>query len=153
MCFGCIGRPREGLRCYKGGHRRSRHAIREDGRLASQLHNPTGHGLWPFGPPVMRVVHHQHTMVPLVPEVMECTRFVLFPLVRRLGRSTTGIVTMRKVTIWRQLVVPSSSDDDLSLVKHDAQVDLYPGGTRICYTQEPAFLSDSPPPSPPPYIV
>jgi hypothetical protein len=64
-----------------------------------------------------------------------------------------GIVTMRKVTIWRQLVVPSSSDDDLSLVKHDAQVDLYPGGTRICYTQEPAFLSDSPPPSPPPYIV
>jgi hypothetical protein len=25
---------------------------------------------------------------------------------------------------------------DLSLVKHDTQVDLNPGGTRICYTQE-----------------
>jgi hypothetical protein len=69
-------------------------------------------------------------------------------------RPTTGILTPRKVTIWRQLVVPSSSSDDvLSLVKHDSQVDLNPDGTRICYTQEPAFVSDSPPPSPPPYIM
>jgi hypothetical protein len=51
-------------------------------------------------------------------------------------------------------VVPSSSsDDDLSLVKHDARVDLNPGGTRIRYTQEPALVSNSPPPSPPRYIV
>jgi hypothetical protein len=51
-------------------------------------------------------------------------------------------------------VVPSSSsDDDLTLVKHDARVDLNPGGARICYTQEPALMSNSPPPSPPPYIV
>jgi hypothetical protein len=51
-------------------------------------------------------------------------------------------------------VVPSSSsDDDLSLVKHDAKVDLNPGDARICYSQEPAFMSDSPPPSLPPYIV
>jgi hypothetical protein len=46
-----------------------------------------------------------------------------------------GILTPRKVTIQRQLVVPSSSsDDDLPLVKHDAQVDLNPSGVRIRYT-------------------
>jgi hypothetical protein len=51
-------------------------------------------------------------------------------------------------------VVPSSSsDDDLSLVKHDARVDLNPSGMRIRYTQELALMSDSPPPSPSPYIV
>jgi hypothetical protein len=51
-------------------------------------------------------------------------------------------------------VVPSSSnDDDVSLVKHDALVDLNPRGTRSRYTQEPALMSDSPPPSPPCYIV
>jgi hypothetical protein len=67
---------------------------------------------------------------------------------------TTGILTLRKVTIRRQLVVPSSSsDDDLSLVKHDARVGLNPSGVRIRYTQEPAFVSDSPPLSPPPYIM
>jgi hypothetical protein len=65
-----------------------------------------------------------------------------------------GILTLRKVTIRRQLVVPSNSnDDDLSLVKHDAQVDLNPGGARIHYTQEPAFMSDLPLLSLPPYIV
>jgi hypothetical protein len=69
-------------------------------------------------------------------------------------RPTTGILTLRKVTIRHQLVVPSSSsDDDLSLVKHDARVDHNPSGTRIRYTQEPAFVSNSPPPSPLPYIV
>jgi hypothetical protein len=58
------------------------------------------------------------------------------------------------VTVQRQLVVPSSSsDDDLPLVKHVTRVDLNPGGVRICYTQEPALMSDSPPPSPPPYIM
>jgi hypothetical protein len=51
-------------------------------------------------------------------------------------------------------VVPSrSSDDDLSLVKHDARVDLNHGGVRIRYAQEPVFVSDSPPLSPPHYIV
>jgi hypothetical protein len=40
-------------------------------------------------------------------------------------------------------VVPlSSSDDNLSLVKHDAWVDLNPGGARICYTKEPALVLD-----------
>jgi hypothetical protein len=69
-------------------------------------------------------------------------------------RPTTGILTLRKGAIRHQLVVPSSSsDDDLSLVKHDARVDLNPSGARICYTQDPAFMSDSPPPSLPPYIV
>jgi hypothetical protein len=69
-------------------------------------------------------------------------------------RPTTGILTPRKVTARRQLMVPSSSsDDDLSLVKHDARVDLNPDGTRIRYTQEPALVSDSPLPSPSCYIV
>jgi hypothetical protein len=69
-------------------------------------------------------------------------------------RPTMGILTPSKVTIRRQLVAPlSSSDDDLPLVKHDARVDLNPGGARIRYTQEPALLSDSPLSSPPPYIV
>jgi hypothetical protein len=67
---------------------------------------------------------------------------------------TTGILTLRKVTIRSQLVVPlSNSDDDLPLVKHDARVDLNLGGARIRYTQERALMSDSPPSSPPPYIM
>jgi hypothetical protein len=69
-------------------------------------------------------------------------------------RPTTGFLTLRKVTARRQLVAPSSSsDDDLSLVKHDAQVDLNPGGARIRYTQEPNLMSDSTLASPPRYIV
>jgi hypothetical protein len=52
---------------------------------------------------------------------------------------------MRKVTVRRQLVEPSSSsNNDLSLVKLDVWVDLNPGGARIRYTQEPALVSDSP---------
>jgi hypothetical protein len=67
---------------------------------------------------------------------------------------TTGILTPRKVTAWRQLVVPSSSsDDDLSLVKHDARVDFSPSGARMRYTQEPTLVSDSPPLCLSPYIV
>jgi hypothetical protein len=62
---------------------------------------------------------------------------------------TTGILTPRKVTARHQLMVPSSgSDDDLSLVKHDARVDLNPGDVRIRYTQEPALMLDSPLTSP-----
>jgi hypothetical protein len=38
-------------------------------------------------------------------------------------------------------------------VKHDARVDLNPGSMRIYYTQEPAVVSDSPPPSLPRNIV
>jgi hypothetical protein len=67
---------------------------------------------------------------------------------------TTWILTSRKVTIRYQLVVPSSSsDDELPLLKHDARVDLNASGVRICYTQKPALVSDSPPSSPPPYIM
>jgi hypothetical protein len=69
-------------------------------------------------------------------------------------RPTMWILTPRTVTIRRQLVVRSSnSGDDLPLVKHDALVDLNPGSVRICYTQEPALVSDLPPLSPPPDIV
>jgi hypothetical protein len=65
-----------------------------------------------------------------------------------------GILTPRKVTIRCQLVVPSSSsDDDLPLVKHDARVDVNPGGAGIRYTQEPALVSNSPLLSPLPYIM
>jgi hypothetical protein len=64
------------------------------------------------------------------------------------------ILTPRKVTIQCQLVVPSStSNDDLPLIKHDARVDLNPGGARIRYTQEPALVSGLPPLSPSQYIV
>jgi hypothetical protein len=50
-------------------------------------------------------------------------------------RPTTEIPTPRKVTIRCQLVVHSSSNDDnLALVKHDAQVDLNLGNVRIRYT-------------------
>jgi DNA-binding transcriptional MerR regulator len=51
------------------------------------------------------------------------------------------------------MVASSSSCDDLSLVKHDAQVDLNRSSTRICYTKELVHVSDSPLPSPPPCIV
>jgi hypothetical protein len=48
---------------------------------------------------------------------------------------TAGVLTPRKVTVRRQLVAPSSSnDDDLPLVKQDAWVDLNPNGARLCYT-------------------
>jgi hypothetical protein len=68
--------------------------------------------------------------------------------------SMTGVLSPRKVTVQRRVAVsPSSSDDDLPLVKHDAQVDLNPGGAQICYTQEPTPLMESPSHSPPPYIV
>jgi hypothetical protein len=64
------------------------------------------------------------------------------------------ILTLRKVAIGHQLVVPSSSsDDDLPLVKHDARVNLNPGGVMIRYTQESALMSDSPSSSPSPYIM
>jgi hypothetical protein len=60
-------------------------------------------------------------------------------------RPTTGILTPRKVTAWCQLVVPSSSSDNgLSLVKHDDQVDLNPDGVRIRYIEEPILMSESP---------
>jgi hypothetical protein len=69
-------------------------------------------------------------------------------------RPTMGILTLRKVTIRRQLVVPlSNSDDDLPLVKHDTRADLNPSGARIRYTQEHALVSDSPPSSPLPNIM
>jgi hypothetical protein len=58
---------------------------------------------------------------------------------------TTGILTLKKVTIRHQLVVPlSSRNDDLPLVKHDTWVDLNPIGTSIRYTQEPSLASHSP---------
>jgi hypothetical protein len=65
-----------------------------------------------------------------------------------------GVLTLKKITIQRELVVPSSSsDDDLLLVRHDARVDLNSSGVRIRYTQELALMSDSPPQSLSPYIV
>jgi hypothetical protein len=69
-------------------------------------------------------------------------------------RPTMVILTPWKVTVHHQLVVPSSSnDDDLSLVKHDARVDLNLGSVRIRYTQEPALVSDSLPSNLSYYVV
>jgi hypothetical protein len=113
--------------------------------------------------PVMRANHHQRAKVPLVFEAVERAWVCALsphPMIGKEHRSvtstppTTGILTPRKVFIQHQLVVPSSSsDDDLPLVKHDARVDLNPGGARIRYTQKLALVSDSPPSSPPLYIV
>jgi hypothetical protein len=157
VCFGHIDRPTEGLRCCNGGHWRSRRAISEDGRSIGQLPWSGSHGLWSIGP-------CDEDRSPLARHGSPCTRGHGMHPTRALSpcptigkehrsvmptRPTTGILTPRKVTIQCQLMVPSSSsDDDLPLVKHDAQVDLNPGGTRICYTQEPALVLDSPPSSP-----
>jgi hypothetical protein len=51
VCIDCIDRPTKGLRCCKGGHRRSRCTIGEDGQPTDQLPWPADHGLWPIGPP------------------------------------------------------------------------------------------------------
>jgi hypothetical protein len=67
---------------------------------------------------------------------------------------STRVLTLRKVTVQHQLVVRSSSnEDDLPLVKQNTRIDLNPGGARICYTQEPTLVLDSPPSSPSCYIV
>jgi hypothetical protein len=108
-------------------------------KMAGQLPWSAGHGLWPSLPPP-----------PLTMRGSPCTRDRGMCLARALSprltigkehRSvmptcpTMGILTQRKVTIRCQLVVPSSSsNDDLSLVKHDSRVDLKPSGTRIRYT-------------------
>jgi hypothetical protein len=61
-----------------------------------------------------------------------------------------GVLTPRKVTIQRNLVVNSSSnDDDLPLVRHDGRVHLNPGSVKIHHIQEPALLAESPLHSPP----
>jgi hypothetical protein len=52
-----------------------------------------------------------------------------------------------------RLVTSSSSDDVLTLVKHDAWVYLNLGIARIGYTQEPPLVLDSPLLSLPRYIV
>jgi hypothetical protein len=114
-------------------------------------------------------VHRDEGRSPLVHQESPCTRghgmcpvcaLSPHPMIGKDHRSvmptcpTMGILTPRKVTIRRQLVVPSSSSDvDLPLVRHDARVDLNPTDVRIRYTQEPALVSDSPPLSPPPYIT
>jgi hypothetical protein len=154
VCFGRINRPREGLRCYEGGHRKSQRTIDEDGRSAMVCGHSAPHDeVWTSpacqGSPYTRGRGTRPACAP-----SPC------PMIRKENRSVTpthptmGILTLRKVTVQRQLVVPSSSsDDDFSLVKHDARVDLNPGNARIHYTQEPALVSDSPPLSPLCYIV
>jgi hypothetical protein len=61
-------------------------------------------------------------------------------------RPSTGVLTLKKITNHRQLVVlSSSSDDDLPLARHDTAIDLNPGDVGIHCTQEPSLMSDSPP--------
>ena len=62
-------------------------------------------------------------------------------------RPTTGMLTPRKVTLRRKVVIDTGSDDDdnTPLTRHDARVDLNPSGARIHYTQELAFVMESPP--------
>jgi hypothetical protein len=91
MCAGRIDRPTERLRCRKGSHWRSRHAIGEDGRLV-------GPGLWPIvprdGSPSTqgRGTHLARALSPH-PTIGKDHRLVT-PT-----HPTTGILTPRKVTI------------------------------------------------------
>jgi hypothetical protein len=130
-----IDRPIEGLRCFKGGHWRSQRAIGEDGRPAMVCVQsaPRDEGrsrLARRGSPYtrgrgMRPAHALSPRPMIGKEHESITR----------THPTTRILTPRKVIVRRQLMVLlSSSDDDLSLVKHDAWVDLKPGGMRIRYT-------------------
>jgi hypothetical protein len=64
----------------------------------------------------------------------------------------TGALAPWKVTVRQTLVINSSSDEGLPLVKHDAQVDPNPSGAQIHYAQKPA-LAESPPRSPSPYTT
>jgi hypothetical protein len=149
MCFGRIDRPREGLICYEGGHRRSQRAISKDDRPADQF---PGRSAMVCG----HLAPHEEGRPSPVRQGSPCTQgrgtrptraLFTHPMIGKEHRSVTPtsptlvILTPRKVTARHQLVVPSSSsDNDLSLVKHDAWVDLNPGGTRIRYTQEPALM-------------
>jgi hypothetical protein len=48
-----------------------------------------------------------------------------------------GVLTPRKVTVCCNVEIDNgSNNDDLPLVRHNARVDLNPGGARICYTQD-----------------
>jgi hypothetical protein len=145
----------ESLRCCEGGHRRSQHTISEDGcRLAMVCgHSAPREGGQPSptheGSPCTRGrgTRSAHALSPRLTIGKEHRSITP-------TRPTMGILTPRMVTAQCQLVLPlSSNDDDLSLVKHDARVDLNPCGVRICYTQELSLISDSPPPCPPCYIV
>jgi hypothetical protein len=135
VCVDRIDRPTEGLRCCKGGHWRSQHAIGKDGWPAMVCGQsvPRDEGRSPparQGSPCTRGhgMNPTHDLSPR-PMIGKDHRLVT-PT-----RPTMGILTPRKVTIRRQLVVPSSSsNDNLPLVKHDARVDLNPGGARIRYT-------------------
>jgi hypothetical protein len=50
-------------------------------------------------------------------------------------RPSMGVLAPKKIAIWSQLVVPSSSgDDDLPVVRLDTQVDLKSSGVSIHYT-------------------
>jgi hypothetical protein len=48
--------------------------------------------------PVMRANHHQRAKVPPVPKVVERARLMIFPLIRRLGRSTDW--SLLNVPLW-----------------------------------------------------
>jgi hypothetical protein len=161
MCARCINRLGEGLGCSGGGHRRRRHAIGNDGRPAkspgrpamvggctiplevgqpspTRQSSPIGQGR---GSHPVRVLS-AHPMIGKENHSVTPTR------------PSTGVLTPKKITIRCQLVVLSSSnDDDLPLVKHDTRVDLNSSGVRIRYTQEHALVSNSPPQSLSPYIV
>jgi hypothetical protein len=128
VCFDRIDKPIEGLRCCVGGHQRCWHSIGKDGQIAGQSPPPRDEGQSPparQGSPCARgcgtrPVHALSTRTTIGKEHRS-----VMPTC-----PTTGFLTPRKVTIRRQLVVPSSSsDDDLPL------------------------MSDSPPLSLPPYIV
>jgi hypothetical protein len=153
-CVDRINKPTEGPRCYKGGHWRSQRTIGKDGRPAmvcgQSVPRDEGRSLLARQcSPCTRCRGPRPTCA-----LSSCLTIGKEHRSVMPTRPTTRILTSRKVTIRHQLVVPmSSSYDDIPSVKHDTRVDLNPGGVRICYTQEAALMSDSPPSSLPPYIL
>jgi hypothetical protein len=159
MCARGINRLGEGLRCFIGGA--GAPSVTMGGRPAKSPGRLTTVGgrltpldvgqlspAWQSSPAAQD--RGSHPICALSPDLM----------IRKEHHSvtptcpSTGVLTLKKITIRRQLVVlSSSSDDDLPLPMHDDRVDLNPSGARICYTQELALMLDSPPPSRPPYIV
>jgi hypothetical protein len=69
----------------------SAHPMATDSSMSTTIPSfsiPIFENLTKFNYRVMRAGHHQRTKVALVPETVEHARLMLFPLVRRLGRST-----------------------------------------------------------------
>jgi hypothetical protein len=162
ICVSRINRLGEDLRQGKGGHWRSQHAISDDRRPGGHVPWLVSHCWWLIDP--LEVGHPSPARQSSPAAQGRGSRLVQALSPHQTIRKehhwvmptcpSTGVLTPKKITIRHKLVVPSSSnDDDLPLVRHNTRVDLNSDGMRICYTQEPALVLDTPLQGLPPYIV